>query len=61
MQTLKVVKIKVMALRMHRLCGPKLYSLSNFIVRTVKADGFLPSAFSLQKNGGFYPPFFIIT
>ena len=49
MQTLKVVKIKAMALRMHRLCGPKLYSLSNFIVRTVKADGFLPSAFSLQK------------
>ena len=52
MQTLKVVKIKAMALRMHRLCGPKLYSLSNFIVRTVKADGFMPSAFSLQKNGG---------
>lgn len=49
MQTLKVVKIKALALRMHRLCGPKLYLLSNLIVRTVKADGFMPSAFSLQK------------
>ena len=52
MQTLKVVKIKALALRMHRLCGLKLYSLSNFIVRTVKADGFMPSAFSFTKNGG---------
>ena len=30
-------------------------------IRITKADGFMLSAFSLQKNGGFYPPFFIIT
>ena len=49
MQTLKVVKIKAMALRMHRLCGPKLYSLSNFIVRTVKADGLCHPLFLYKK------------
>ena len=36
-------------------------ALQQLNIRITKADGFLPSAFSLQKNGGFYPPFFIIT
>ena len=48
MLTSKAVKTRVMILRTLRFSGLKLYSLSNFIVRTIKADGFMSSAFCMH-------------